>query len=401
MVQSSVLKRMSLILLLVALLSFLSLGPVYAQSQSETNALKDKVAQLESQLGNLEMVVKSLSMQIQQVSDASASTVQQFGPRLYTVEQIVKDNGFQIQRLNGTVADLGNTVKQLADLPDAVAHAQSDIASLNDQLSKTTDALTNRIQASELGITNLKDAVDKAVALTNAMQANVGSLLGRMDAAEGKISDIQGTVGSLAARLSTAETHITDLQNTASQVTSLAGTVTTLQADLAKLAAQADKDDARISRLEDIVQRLGQLNQLQGLAERVQANTQQLAALQDQVQAVMKQMGGAPGQPPTDLAQKVDSLTSKLADMLIEEENSKKAIADLQGNLATIKSDVAQQVQSAIAGIPSAADIQKQIEESSAAAVKQANMKADAANGLALVALLAGLAAIAVALLIH
>ncbi len=397
MVKSTVIKRTSLILLLMALLSFFSLNPAFAQS--ETQALKDKVAQLESQLSNLEMVVKSLSLQIQQVSDASAGTNQLFGPRLYSVEQIVKDNGFQIQRLNGTVADLSNTVKQLADLPGQVDHIKTDLATLGDSLGKTSEELGNRIQANELGLSKLSESVDHAVALTNAMQANVGSLLSRMDAAEGKLSDLQGTVGSLSASLSTVQAHITDLQKIADQVPNLASTVSTLQAGLAQLAAQMDKHEARISRLEDVVKRLDQLTQLQGLAERVQANTQALAALQEQVQAITKQLGGGTQQQPMDLGQKIVSLTAKVSDVLIEAENNKKALADLQGNLASLKSDVMQQVQSALAGVPSAADIQKQIE--TAKAVKQAEMKADAANGLALVGLLAALGALAVALFLR
>lgn len=366
MVKSIVLKRTSVILLLVALLSFFSLNPAFAQS--ETKALKDKVAQLESQLGNLEMVVKSLSLQIQQVSDASASTTQQFGPRLYSVEQIVKDNGFQIQRLNGTVASLSDTVKQLADLPGEVEHLKADLATLGDSLSKTSEELGNRIQANELGLSKLSESVDHAVALTNAMQANVGSLLSHMDAAEGKLSDLQGTVSSLTS------------------------TVSTLQAGLAQLSAQMDKHEARLSRLEDIVQRLGEFKQLQGLAERVQANTQALSTLQEQLQAITKQLG-AGSQQPMGLGQKIDSLTAKVSDVLIQAENNKKTVADLQSSL--------QQVQGALAGVPSAADIQKQIEGSTAKAVKQAEMKADAANGLALVGLLAALGALAVALFLR
>lgn len=400
MVKSTVIKRTSLILLLVALLSFFSLNPAFAQS--ETQALKDKVAQLESQLGNLEMVVKSLSLQIQQVSDASASTNQQFGPRLYSVEQIIKDNSFQIQRLNGTVADLSTIVKQLADLPGEVDHVKTDLATLGDSLGKTSEELGNRIQANELGLSKLSESVDHAVALTNAMQANVGSLLSRMDAAEGKFSDLQGTVGSISASLSTVQAHITDLQKIADQVPSLTSAVSTLQAGLAQSSAQIDKQDARLSRLEDLVQRLNDFKDMQGLAERVQANTQALATLQDQVQAITKQLGGnASQQQPTDLTQKIDSLTAKVSDVLIEAENNKKTVADLQNSLAGVKSDVMQQVQSALAGIPSAADIQKQIQDSTATAVKQAEMKADAANGLALVGLLAGLGALAVALFLR
>lgn len=398
MVKFTVLKRTSLILLLVALFSFFSLSPAFAQS--ETKALKDKLAQLESQLSNLEMVVKSLSLQLQQVADSNASTSQQFGPRLYSTEQIVKDNSFQIQRLTGTVADLSETVKQLAELPGEVAHAKDDIATLGDSLGKTSEELGNRIQATELGLSKLNESVDHAVALTNAMQANVGSLLSRMDAAEGKFSDLQGTVSSLSASMSTAQTHIADLQKVADQVTSLTSTVSALQGGLAQLAAQVDKGDARLSRLEDIVQRLGEFKQLQGLAERVQANGQQLAMLQEQVQAIMKQLGGTP-QQPGDFAQKIDRLTAKLSDVLIEAENNKKTLADLQSNLSGLKAEVAGQVQSALAGVPSSAEIQSTIEQLTTKQVKQAEMKAEAANGLALIGLLAGLGALAVALLLR
>ncbi|HED03792.1 MAG TPA: hypothetical protein ENI60_03375 [Candidatus Fraserbacteria bacterium] len=456
-------KRTSLILVLVALLSFFSLSPAYAQS--DTKALKAKLTQLESQLGNLEMVVKSLALQIQQVSDASKSTVQQFGPRLYSVEQIVKDNGFQVKRLDGTVATLSHAVKQLADLPGEVAQQKADLASLSDQLTKTTQELSNRIKANELGISKIKEGSDHAVALTNAMQANLGSLLSRMDTAEGQLSDLQSSfsnlsantsssisdlstkldggmsdlsakigssmsklaaktdssisdlaaktdssIGGLAARLDDADKRLSQLQDTANQVSSMTGTIGSLQASVAQLASNLDKQAAGIARLQDVVKRLGEFKQLQGVAERVQANSTQLKALQAQLQALSqkaKVQRPQPQQPhvPADVTKKVDRLTAKISDVLIEAENNKKSLTDLQGSLAGLKAGVAQQVQSALASVPSRSDIQNvqqqvtQLQQLTAKQIKRAEMKADAANGLALIGLLAGLGAVAVALL--
>ena len=443
MIKSTGFKRTSLILVLVALLSFFSLSPAYAQS--DTKALKAKLAQLESQLGNLEMVVKSLSLQIQQVSDASKNTVQRFGPRLYSVEQIVKDNGFQVKRLDGTVATLSDTVKQLADLPGEVAQQKTDLASLSDRLTQTTQELANRIKANELGISKIKESSDHAVALTNAMQANVGSLLSRMDAAEGQLSDlkssfsdlsantsgsisdlsakmdgglsdlsakIDSSIGGLAARLDDADKQLSQLQDTANQVSSMAGTISSLQASVAQLASNLDKQAASIARLQDVVKRLGEFKQLQGIAERVQANSTQITGLQAQLQALSQKISQAqqrPQQPgvPAEIAKKVDRLTAKISDVLIEAENNKKSLTNLQGSLAVLKSEVAQQVQSALAGVPSQSDIQNvqqqvtQLQQLTAKQIKQAEMKADAANGLALIGLLAGLGAVAVALLLR
>lgn len=454
-------KRTSLILVLVALLSFFSLSPAYAQS--DTKALKAKLTQLESQLGNLEMVVKSLALQIQQVSDASKNTVQQFGPRLYSVEQIVKDNGFQVKRLDGTVATLSDAVKQLTDLPGEVAQQKADLASLSDQLTKTTQELTNRIKANELGISKIKEGSDHAVALTNAMQASLGSLLSRMNTAEGQLSDLQSSfsnlsantsssisdlstklagglsdlsakidssisklsdktdnsisdlsaktdssIGGLAARLDDADKQLSQLQDTANQVSSMAGTIGSLQASVAQLASNLDKQAAGIARLQDVVKRLGEFKQLQGIAERVQANSTQLKALQAQLQALsQKTKAQRPQQPhvPADITKKVDRLTAKISDVLIEAENNKKSLTDLQGSLAGLKSEVARQVQSALASVPSRSDIQNvqqqvtQLQQLTAKQIKRAEMKADAANGLALIGLLAGLGAVAVALL--
>jgi len=84
-------------------------------------------------------------------------------------------------------------------------------------------------------------------------------------------------------------------------------------------------------------------------------------------------------------------------------EQSRMAISELGERLEVMKEEVKAEVLAelpAVPEVPTAEEIRLLVEEVAAAQVKRAEAKAGAAQGLAIVALLAGLAAIAVSLLI-
>jgi len=394
-------KRTALALLLVALLSLLSLSSALAD---EDKSVKEKLAQLEATIDDLESLVKSLTIQVQRVSEGVVSDLENFRPRLFTIEKLTKDNTFELKKLSGTVAELSDQVEALSELPGEVANLKASVAELNSQLSTSTEALSSRIGANELAISKLQDSIERTLIVTEDFKQNLGSIFGRLAAAEGKLEQLQehtgalqvgleglaahvdSSIGSLGTRLEDLEAQIEALRDALAQVKSLSEMVSQHQAQMAELFAHRERMGAHMARLKDM---------LQQLTEQTNFNSQQLEEHAARLDAIEAQLG----QPDGDLQERVDRLADKIAEVLIEVETTRQQMTELQQALATLKDEVKREVLAAVR-VPSAEEIRLQVEEIAAKQIKQAKARADAAQGLAVVALLAGMAAIAVALLL-
>ena len=364
-------KRTALALLLTALLSLFSLSSASADTDK---SVQEKIQQLQSMINDLEAVVKSLTLQVQKVSETAISDLENFRPRLFTVENLTKDNTFEIKKLSGTVAKLSEIVDMLSGLPDEVAQLKSYLHEVDANLSSSVEALSNRMGAIELAVSKLQDGVEQAVTLTNAFQDNLGRILNRLDADENILGALHGGIGSLAARLDDLEGQTAKLESAITQVDSLSGMFSQFQVNLAEIAARQDKVEARWAQLKDMVDQL-------------QMDVMQLK------QSKGDQTGG---KPDGSLADTVERLASKLSEVLMQVESNQQALVSMQKTVT----DLTVKVSATLTRDQIIVIAKQSAEEASAKQIKEALARADAAQGLAIVALLASMAAIVAALLL-
>jgi len=370
---SQTFKRTALGFLLVALLSLFSLSSALAD---EDKSLKEKIAQLEAMIDDLESVVKSLTLQVQKVSETAVADLESFRPRLFTVENLTKDNTFEIKKLSGTVAKLSEMMDALKDLPEQVGNLKAYLKDVDAKLSASIEALSNRMGAIELAVSKLQDSVERATTLTSAFQDTLAKVLNRLDADENILGALHGGIGSLAARLDDLEGRMGQLQAAVTQVQSLSNMFSQFQVNVAELAARQDKTEARWAQLRDMVDRLAM-------------QVEKLAGQPTQ-----------PGQPGGATSEEIQRLMSKLAEVLMQVESNQKAVADLRQSITNLKEQIKVEVLASIPKVPTEDVIRIQIEEITAKQLKEALARADAAQGLAIVALLAGIGAIVAALLL-
>jgi chromosome segregation ATPase len=411
------LKRTALAVLLVALLSLATLSSAFAD---EDKGVQEKLAQLESTIDGLESLVKSLTLQVQRVSSEAISELEDFRPRIFTVEKITKDNTYEIKKMSGTVAALAEQVDTLSGLPEQVASLREHLGELSEKLGSSVQALSNRIGANELGIAKLQETVENAIVLTNTFQENLGRIFSQLDAArsereqfqsfiagmqtglEGLANQLDSNTRSLQAGLEGFAVRIDNLEGQLDQVSSLASTVGELQMKFAQLDARAEKFEARLAQLRDLMQRLQNIQPkiaevaetVQQLSSQVQVNSRQIQENNRQIQQIEAQLG-----PDTNLSERVDRLSTKMAEIVMQLQATQRSVEDLQMSMESLADQVKSEVMASLPRVPSTEEIRLQVEEIAAQQMKQAQAQAGAAQGLAIVALLAGAAAIAVALL--
>jgi chromosome segregation ATPase len=375
---SQMFKRTALALLLVALLSLFSLSSAFAD---EDKSFNEKITKLEAMIKDLESVVKSLTLQVQRVSETAISDLESFRPRLFSVENLTKDNTFEIKKLSGTVAKLSEMVEALRELPGQVSHLKTYLKDVDAKLSASIGALSNRMGAIELAVMKLQESVEQTLVVTHVFQESVGKIFNRLDAAESILGALHGGIGSLAARLDDVERRTSQLQSAVAQVDSLSAMFSQVQVNLAELAARQDRSEARAAQLRDMVERLAMQ------VERLQA---QLGETQPK----------EPTRPDGTQAPQIERLASRLAEVVMQLESNQRAIVELQQSITRIKEEIRVEVLASIPRVPSEDMIRIQIEEVTAKQLKEALARADAAQGLAIVALLAGIGAIVAALLL-
>lgn len=440
-------KRTALALLLLVTLLGSTLSSAYAD---ETSALQEKLAQLEATVDGLESLVKSLTLQVQRVSEDVVSDLEDFRPRLFAAERVARDNTFELKKLSGTVAQLAEEVAALSELPERVRSLKSSVAELSDRLDASVEALSNRIQTNELSIAKLQESVDNALIVVQTFQENLGSIFGQLDAAESEREQLRGfitglqtgleglasqldsntrglqagleglsarldsQIGSLSARLEDLETQLEAVKDQLDQVEGLANITAQLQAKFAEMEARLEGLQARTAQIQDALQQMREMRpRIQELAEQLkQLNAQiQVQARQiqetgkmteenaSQIQALRTQLQELKRREDPQMQKRVERLEAKLAEIVMELESNRQAVQDLQQSLEGLKEEILSEVLAAIPRVPSPEEIRLQVEETAAQQVKEAKARADAAQGLAIVALLAGLAGIAAAFL--
>lgn len=356
-------------------------------SAQDDKSVKDKVAQLEKQLKELEAVVKSLSIELQKLTQAGTGEIENIRPRLFAVEQLAKDLSFDLKKLGGRISNLEGTVEQLAGLPQQVM-----------DLKYSVGELASRMKANELAIGQLRDQLEKLAgmqALVINLQGSVGVLTNRVESAEkglaaltdqvGKlqaltplVKGLQDTTANLSVRVGRIEETLVKHSQQLEQMSSIPGVVVTIQSSVGELASRVSSLEGNFARLHDIVAMLQEMaNKLSGRLDAAEARDE-------------------------ETAKKFSTLMDGFSKLLIDVESIKIKINELQDRIAKLGApapempDVKALVQQTVA--EKTKDLQSQLAQAKKEA-QDAKAAVEGANSLALIALVAGLAGVLIGFL--
>lgn len=358
-------------------------------SAQDDKSVKDKVAQLEKQLKELEAVVKSLSIELQKLTQAGTGEIENIRPRLFAVEQLAKDLSFDLKKLGGRISNLEGTVEQLAELPQQVM-----------DLKYSVGELASRMKANELAIGQLRDQLEKLAgmqALVINLQGSVGVLTNRVESAEkglaaltdqvGKlqaltplVKGLQDTTANLSVRVGRIEETLVKHSQQLEQMSSIPGVVVTIQSSVGELASRVSSLEGNFARLHDIVAMLQEMvNKFSGRLDAAEARDE-------------------------ETAKKFSTLMDGFSKLLIDVESIKIKINELQDRIAKLGApqpapempDVKALVQQTVA--EKTKDLQSQLAQAKKEA-QDAKAAVEGANSLALIALVAGLAGVLIGFL--
>ncbi|MCS7197391.1 MAG: hypothetical protein NZ930_01685 [Candidatus Bipolaricaulota bacterium] len=360
-------------------------------SAQDDKSVKDKVAQLEKQLKELEAVVKSLSIELQKLTQAGTGEIENIRPRLFAVEQLAKDLSFDLKKLSGRISTVEGMVEKLAELPQQVA-----------DLRYSVGEIASRTKANELAISQLRDQLEKLAgmqALVINLQGTVGALSNRVETIEkglaaltdqvGKlqalvplVNGLQDTTANLSVRVGRIEETLVKHSQQLEQLSSVPGVVVTIQSSVGELASRISSLEGNFARLQDIVTRLQEMvSKLSGRLDAAEARDE-------------------------ETAKKLGQLTDGFSKILIDIESLKLKINELQDRIARLGAlqpsppveipDVKALVQQAVA--EKTKELQAQVAQAKKEA-QEAKAAVEGANSLALIALVAGLAGVLIGFL--
>jgi len=408
--------RMITAVLLVALSLFSLSSATLAADYEEEQALKEKVEQLEAEVDGLTSLLKSLTLQVQKVSDEALYDLEEFRPRIFSVEKLTKDNTFEIKKTSGTVAQLSEQVAELSDLPEHVYNLKNSVASLKESVDSRVSEINNRIATNELGINQLQAAVEEAVIITKNFDETLGSIYSRLDTTEGNVGMLNAQIGELqsnlealalevesgyetiSGKLGELDGRVYQIHEALQHVDQLAGMVAEFQVQLAELVARQEKTEVRQAQMVDTFKKLeGVHDQLEELhaqllvtVRHVEENSRQLQENTARLNTLQSEMKNAED----------GASSERIAALFAQFEQTQRQIAELESSIASAREEIKRDVLRSIPRVPTTEEITLLIEEATAQQVKEAQARADAAQGLAIVALVTGLAAVAVALLL-
>ena len=414
-------------------------------SISVMNASKGLEAQatgLQPRIFNVENMVKDLSFDVKKTVAALAdmqrhvgaliAQVEEFQPLVINLQSTVVKFGDKLDYMSGNMDKLTVGLANVTQFANEInMNLGGQIAVLNDQFSQLYGALsvmkgTVEANVTQLATTNTQVAAlnEAVVALNVKVGANTETIYENHEAIQalGEYVGKAHTEGmehmeSLGMSVGTLDQRVSKLERAVDELNILGPTLASLRDTVAGLAARSDRTDARLGRLEDVAQ---QFANTAHAFEQVASLTQELSARLSALERQVQEMGGDDGSAYlaaaiADLQKQVDQLKgsmgngagsadlsdlkNKIGQLVLELESTKMELATLRTTVSSsevttidkqqIVSEIRTEIRSELSDLTG---IQDKIDE----AIK----KADAANGLALLALLAGVAAIALNLLL-
>jgi chromosome segregation ATPase len=427
-------KSMLAMLLVAALLSF---APTYfakANDSKSGQTLAEQVSQLETDVASLTALVKSLTTQLQQVQNSSSGDMADFQPRLLTVEKLSKENAFDVRTLSGTIAPLVAKIKDLSQLPGVVYQLQDTIRQLNDQFADAAKTFDGKIQSDELLIQNLQDTTEKTMVILDNLGKNFDPIANRMNKGEQGISDLQGQVtglnagfqqvstnasqaqSTLSGNVKSIQSQIDQIQAALSKTDQISQTISSIQVNITEITTRTQSSETKQNEMVDFLDKLaGYEKQTGSLKDQLdQASAQllimarqsdenssiakdtssKLDALQAQLVGQTKPGGATPSS--ADL----DKLNQQIASAFEQFQGTQQALAQLQQSLAAAKDEIKSSVMSSLPKLPTSDQIVAMVQQQAAQQLQEAQQKADAAQSMAIIALLVGIGGITIALLL-
>ncbi|MCR4403888.1 MAG: hypothetical protein NUW06_01085 [Candidatus Acetothermia bacterium] len=370
MLKFSLLRRSLLLLLLLALVG----GSLSVATQAQDDStLKSKVAQLQDTMKALESTVRALSVEVLKLSEDFDKGVADLQPRVLTLERLYKELQFNYKKFEGTISELQAVTAKLSEDVGDLRESFGSLSSTVITLQNTVGGMTARLEKSEgrLGILaeqvqDLSELKPVVVALGQTvsdlagtvpvLQKAVADLSNAQSSLQPAVVSLQGTVGDLYIRVKLYEDRLLELSETVRTLSGLPAVLNNLQDVVGKLLVRADQSEAGIKNLEVYVH---------------QMNIE-------------------------DLYGSIEKLKEKLGSVLMEVESTRMKVQELQKpiDVQAIKSEIVSSVKaevepSVVAVQQAAAKIdtmQRQLDENA--------KKINAANTMALLALLVGLAAV-------
>jgi len=416
-----------------------------------SKSLEAQATGLQPRIFNVENMVKDLSFDVKKTVsalsnmqgnvDALGAQVEEFQPLVITLQSTVVQFGNKLDGIGTSISML--TVAQ-ANLGDRADQTDARIAALDDHLSGQIANLSDGLAALDSALSAAKASVDTNTQLVAGLSDAVNTLNVKVESNSGVAyknsdaidalgttvdalsatliqlrSDVEDAVGQLSNAGGTLDERVSKLERAVDELNILGPTLASLRNTVAGLAARSDRVDARLGRLEDVT---GQFSASGAILDKVMVKTQALQARLSDAEQMIKELKAQPA-PSSDagvsasmivnLQAQIDQIKAALAGVGTGQDNGdlKGKIGQLVVELETLKNDVSSirdQVSSTttidkeqiISEIRT--EIKTQVTDLSDAARKadEAAKKADAANGLALLALLAGVGAIALNLLL-
>lgn len=423
-------KKQTLVaLLLVALFAFspavIALGDEYKSGQS----IEEKIAELEAQVSGLTALVKSLSLQMQEVSHDTTYDLGDFQPRLFTVEKISKENAFSIKVLSGSVGELVQAVDALSQLPAKVYEAKNNLKELHYYFEERAEGFDAKVQSSELMVQELHMALQRTQIVLETLFANfepinmkleeteafMHALAAQADAIQGGLEDVasnasRGLTG-LNSHADELQARIEQIQAAMQQAEQVAEFASRISIEITQIVTRIDETESanieiyeffdqfarfegRVGDLHNQIEQVGA--QLLVLARQAEENSAKIGANAERIDNLMR-MANA---DPADKSAAESRLSQKIQEAFLQFEGTQQTIDQLRAQLASAQDEIKREVLRSLPRTPSTDEIIMIIQDSADQQVREAEARAAQAQSIAMIALLTGLSAIAVSLLL-
>jgi len=446
---------------LESLVKDLSISVMMASKDLEAQAtgLQPRIFNVENMVKDLSFDVKKTVAAMSDIHgyvDALISQVEEFQPLVITLQSTVVKFG---DKLDYITNDIDVLKVGLANLSDQADETDARLTVVNDHLSGQIATLSDEFAQLYSAVSALKAAVDENTGGVGALHEAFVSLDVQVESNAESIYENHAAIGELGSALEevyisvsaafeeaeakfgmvkeahgAADERIGKLERAVDELGILGPTLSSLRNTVAGLAARADRVDARLSHLEAFAEAManadngddgedasaeavdaldGRLNNAEmmiaalkdavaSLSETEGTDTSFLEAaifdLQDQIDRLKALVGTSSGGDNGASQSQIDDLRGKIGQLVIELEGTKMELAELRDQVGSNQTTIdVQQITNEIrtSVLSEIGDITEL-----SAMVDEAKKNANAANGLALLALLAGAAAIALNLLI-
>lgn len=428
-----------------------------------SKSLEAQATGLQPRIFNVENMVKDLSFDVKKTVaamsdihgyvDALIAQVEEFQPLVITLQSTVVKFGDKLDYITNDIDMLKVGLANLSDQADETDarltvvndHLSGQIATLSDefaQLYSAVSALKAAVEENSAGVGALHEAT---VTLNVKVESNSESIYGNHAAIEELGAALEEVYVSVSAAFEETESkfgmvhdahtvvdeRISKLERAVEELGILGPTLASLRNTVAGLAARADRVDARLSHLEAFAEAManaggddgasseavdalnGRMDDAEAMIAALKEAVAALASnegtdtsfleaaifdLQDQIDRLKALVGTSSGSGNGASQAAIDDLKGKIGQLVIELEATKMELATLREQVGGSQTTVdVQQITNEIrtSVLAEIGDITEL-----SAMVDEAKKNANAANGLALLALLAGAAAIALNLLI-